>query len=404
MKKGLLITVGIKSADIIGSDNRALQSAIDYVAGLGGGTVYIEPGTYLMNDSLHLRSNIHLVGYGAILKKSDGVKSNLVTDGDYGQEEFTPVDPSVFDIGMGVTIADNSSGGFHTTVATIISRDGNSFTINKPLNADCMVSRGALAKNTFPVVSGYYLQNVRIEGLTIDGNKENNEHLNGCRGAGIFFYRVTNSQILDCKIHDYNGDGISFQQSNDILVESCDAYDNTSLGFHPGSGSQRPVMKNNKAYNNGSDGLFLCWRVRFGLFEGNELKNNGQFGISIGHKDSDNIFRNNVVIGNKSHGIFFRNEPEYTGGHRNLIENNIIQDNGSGDGGSGIYINGETHDISIINNVIKDTRPDNEKTQRYGIHIGSKADRITIRDNTIEGNQEASIKNEAIDAKVEISE
>ncbi|MGQ9610336.1 MAG: right-handed parallel beta-helix repeat-containing protein, partial [bacterium] len=381
MKKGLSITVGMKSADIIGSDNRALQSAVDYIAGLGGGTVFIGPGTYLMHDSLHLRSNIHLLGQGdlTILKKSDGVKSDLATDGDYGQEEITPIDPSMFDVGMGVTIADNNSGGFHTTVATIISRDGNNFIINKPLNADCMVNRGALVKNTFPVISGYYLQNVRIEGLTIDGNKDTNDYLNGCRGAGIFFYRVSNSHILDCKIHDYNGDGISFQQSNDILVENCESYDNAYLGFHPGSGSLRPVMKNNRAYNNGSDGLFLCWRVRFGLFEGNELKNNGQFGISIGHKDSDNIFRKNIITGNKSHGIFFRNEPEYTGGHRNLIENNVIQDNGVGGEGCGIYIHGETHDINIINNMIKDTQPDKEKTQRYGIYIGAKADRIIIR-------------------------
>ena len=31
------ITVGMKNADITGSDNRALQAAVDYIAGLGGG-------------------------------------------------------------------------------------------------------------------------------------------------------------------------------------------------------------------------------------------------------------------------------------------------------------------------------------------------------------------------------
>jgi len=393
------ITVG---TDIVGSDNRALQAAVDYVAGLGGGTVYIGPGTYLMNDSLHLRSNVELIGHGdsTILRKSDGVKSILATDGDYGQEEITSVETSGFEVGMGVTIADNNSGGFHTTVATIVSREGDNFAITKPLNADCMVNHGASVKNTFPVISGYYIENASINNLAIDGNRDKNDHLNGCRGAGIFLYRAMKTQIKECIIHDYNGDGISFQQSSNITVEGCISHSNSSLGFHPGSGSQRPVMKENLGYNNDGDGLFLCWRVRYGLFEGNELRNNGQFGISIGHKDSDNAFRNNVVIENKSHGVFFRNEPEYTGGHRNILENNRIHNNG----GCGIYVHGETHDITITGNDIGDTRPKAAKTQLFGIYIGPKADRITIRENKIEGNKEGGVKNEAANAQIDISD
>jgi parallel beta-helix repeat protein len=406
MEKGISVTVGLRDADIVGSDNRALQAAVDYVAGLGGGTVSIGSGTYLMKDSLHLRSNVTLVGQGeaTVLRKCDGSKSLLGTDGDYGQEEITLVDPAGFEVGMGVTVADDNSGGFHTTVATIISQEGNAFAISKPLNADCMVHRNASARNTFPVVSGYYVENITIEQIVVDGNRESNESLNGCRGAGIFLYRANNTHITDCVIHDYNGDGISFQQSNDIVVENCTSYNNASLGFHPGSGSQRPIMRNNRAYDNGRDGLFLCWRVRHGLFEGNELRNNGQFGISIGHKDSDNVLRNNIVVGNKSHGIFFRNEPEYTGGHRNLLESNKIHDNGAGGEGCGIYIRGETHDITIVGNEIGDTRPEGEKTQQFGIWIGPKADRIIIRGNRIQGNKEGPVKNEAVNAQVEISD
>ena len=46
MKKGVTITVGMENAAIVGSDNHALQAAVDYVSGLGGGTVYIGPGVY----------------------------------------------------------------------------------------------------------------------------------------------------------------------------------------------------------------------------------------------------------------------------------------------------------------------------------------------------------------------
>jgi len=399
MKKNISITVGLKDADIVGSDNRALQAAVDYIAMLGGGTVRILQGTYLMKDSLHLRSNITVIGEeNTVLRKCDSHKSSLVTDGDYGEEQITVADASGFEVGTGITVRDDNAGGFHTTVATIIaSEEENVFIINKPLLADCMVRRNAIAKTTFPVISGYYVENIKLENLTIDGNRENNEPLNGCRGAGIFLYRANHVHITDCVTHSYNGDGISFQQSNDIIIESCVSHNNANLGFHPGSGSQRPIMRNNTAYNNGGDGLFLCWRVRHGLFEGNELKDNERYGISIGHKDSDNILRNNIVTGNKRHGVYFRDEPKYTGGHRNLLENNRIENNGVGGDGCGIYIDGETEDITIRGNVISDTRPEGQKTQRFGIFVGKKAARIIIQDNKIEGNMEAPVKYEAED-------
>ena len=56
MKERPVIRVGVSDADILGTDNRALQAAVDYVAGLGGGTVEIGPGEFIMRDSLHLRS------------------------------------------------------------------------------------------------------------------------------------------------------------------------------------------------------------------------------------------------------------------------------------------------------------------------------------------------------------
>src|SRR5256885_139427 len=58
MKEHARLTVGVRSGDMVGSDNRALQAAVDYVSGLGGGVVEIGPGEYLMRDSLHLRPHV----------------------------------------------------------------------------------------------------------------------------------------------------------------------------------------------------------------------------------------------------------------------------------------------------------------------------------------------------------
>src|SRR5437016_5853973 len=56
------IKVGHGDADIVGTDNRALQAAVDYVASLEGGTVEIGPGEYAMHDSLHLRPFVAVRG------------------------------------------------------------------------------------------------------------------------------------------------------------------------------------------------------------------------------------------------------------------------------------------------------------------------------------------------------
>ena len=395
MKKGVTITVGVENAAIVGSDNHALQATVDYVSGLGGGTVCIGPGVYEMEDSLHLRSNVTVIGAGkdTVLRKGSGHISPLVTDGDYGEEQITVVDGSGFRVGMGVTVQDDRSGGFHTTVGTIIARvDENTFIINSPLQADCMVHNNAIAQNTFPLVSGYHAENIRIEGVTVDGNRANNAHLNGCRGAGIFFYRVNNSQIHNCTVHDYNGDGFSFQQSSNISIENCVSHHNVGLGFHPGSGSQRPTIRNSTAYENRDDGLFLCWRVCHGTFEGNELRGNGRYGISIGHKDSDNLLRGNTVIGNANHGVYFRNEPEYTGGHRNRLEGNKIYNNGTNGKGSGIYIDGETNDTVIVGNEIGNQSEVGDSTQRFGVVIGAKAKRVKLEGNRMERNLEGEVQ------------
>ena len=179
------VTVGQAEADITGHDNRALQAAVDYIAGLGGGTVKIGPGTYTMRDSLHLRDHVTIRGCGkeSILLKADAVESPLSLDGDYGEEQITVACPTGFAPGYGVSVTDDNSGGFHTAVCTLIWVHGNTFGTNKPMLGDYLVSRNARAATTFPVISGYGVEGAVIEHVAIQGNKKNNPYLNGCRGA-----------------------------------------------------------------------------------------------------------------------------------------------------------------------------------------------------------------------------
>ncbi len=116
------ITVGMEDVDLIGSDNRVLQAAVDYIAGLGGGVVEIGAGRYTMRDSLHLRSNITIRGIKGktVLHKADAVESLLALDGDFGEQRGLPWKIRMASKSAAVSQSwTTMPGGFHTTVARI---------------------------------------------------------------------------------------------------------------------------------------------------------------------------------------------------------------------------------------------------------------------------------------------
>ncbi|MCA9264811.1 MAG: right-handed parallel beta-helix repeat-containing protein [Planctomycetales bacterium] len=382
-RPAIRITVGHRDSDIIGQDNRALQAAVDYVGNLGGGLVEIGAGEYLMRDSLHLRSRVTVRGAGdkTVLKKDREYRSLLAADGDFGEAAITLQDPEGFAVGRGVYVASRTQRNFLGVCATILNERSNYLTLSRPMNADILIADGGFAATVFPVISGYHVEDARVENLTVNGNRvENPTQVDGCRTAGIFLYRGDHCVISNCFVRDYSGDGISFQQSNDVTVERCVVERCAGFGLHPGSGSQRPTVKNCRAIDNGEDGFFFCWRVRGGLAEGNWLENNGGYGMSIGHKDSDNVVRKNTIVSNKRGGVYWRAESEPMAAHRITFENNTVRDNE----GWGLYVDGATHGTLIRNNVIEDTGAGRQQT---GVRIGKQAGEVVLESNSIKANR-----------------
>ncbi len=382
-RPAITVTVGLRDADIVGRDNRALQAAVDYVGNLGGGVVEIGPGEYLMRDSLHLRSRVTVRGAGeqTVLKKCREFRSALVADGDFGEAAITVANTDGFAVGRGVYVASKKQRNFHGVCATILNARENYFTLSRAMNADIMVADGGFAATVFPVISGYHLQSARVEKLTVDGNRdENPTKVDGCRTAGIFLYRGDNCVISECVVRGYSGDGISFQQSNDVKVDRCIVERCAGFGLHPGSGSQRPSVTNCRALRNDEDGFFFCWRVRGGIAEGNWLEENGGYGMSIGHKDTDNIVRKNTIVGNRRGGVYWRAESRAMAAHRITFEENTVRDNE----GWGLFVDGVTQDTVIRRNTIEDT---GDGRQKIGIRIGRKVGAVTLDENSVRAPQ-----------------
>lgn len=391
-QRNVTVTVGPDD----GADSFALQKAADEIARRapkGGGTLVIKAGAYTMFDSLHLRAPMTVRGEGAktVLKKCPQFRTKLTQDFDRSEFVVKVEDASGLRVGMGVTIKDKEMRqGWVVAVRTVAAIEGKDVRLNHRPELDYNVAKNeAWLQNSFPIISVRYVEGVVIEDLVADGNLDQNRDivLDGCRGSAIYLNEAKRCVIRRCVGRNFNGDGISWQTTEDITVEDCEAHGNTGLGLHPGTGSPRTVVRNCKAHHNGDVGLFLCWGVRHGTFENNVLEDNGRFGISIGHKDTDNLFVNNQSRRNGVAGVYFRDEAEPNAGHRCTLRGNVIEDNGKPSApGFGVKIDGATRDTLLEANTIRDTRPAPQRTQTVAIHVGDRACHVTIKPgNKIEG-------------------
>ncbi|MEZ6061729.1 MAG: right-handed parallel beta-helix repeat-containing protein [Planctomycetaceae bacterium] len=382
----LTITVGEKSGDLVGSDDKVLQAAVDYVARFGGGTVRILPGTYTLRSAVVLPSKIRLIGSGAdsVLTKIASDTVELADDSDWYDQEITLRDAKDFRVGDGIVLrATNPDNGGSTVIKRmLVAQSGRRFKLNDGLRENLWLTGKPTCSSLFPLLTSEYTSDVVIENITLDGNLANNENFNGNYGGCIFLQDCNRYRMRHVTARNYNGDGISFQICHDVVVEDCHSHDNADLGVHPGSGSQRPLIRNNRMERN-NQGLFWCWGVKYGLAEGNTMDGNRLYGTSIGHNDTDNVMRNNVISNSGQIGILFRDDARGQDfwANRNVIENNRILNSG-GDAGVAIDVTGQTKDITITGNEIRDDRA---PMQRTGIRISANAGKVTLADNRIEG-------------------
>ena len=382
----LEITVGQKNADLIGSGDRVIQAAVDYVKRLGVGTVRILPGTYTLRNSIYLPSKLRLVGSGpeTIITKNASETIAITDDSDWYDQEITLASTGNLKVGDGVVLQTKNphNGATDVIKRSLVAKSGNRFKLSDGLRKNLWLSGKPTCSSLFPLFTSEYTSDATIEKLTLDGNGSNNTNLNGNYGGCIFLQDCNRYTIRDVEARNYNGDGISFQICHDVVVENCHSHDNTNLGVHPGSGSQRPLIRNCVLERN-DQGLFWCWGVKFGLAEGNRMIGNRSYGTSIGHNDTDNVMRNNEISGSGKVGILFRddNRGRDFWANRNLVENNRVSNTG-GEDGIAIDIRGQTKDVRLVNNELRETR---QPMKRIGIRVGDQAGNIEMAKNTIEG-------------------
>ncbi|TAM78777.1 MAG: hypothetical protein EPN47_20555 [Acidobacteria bacterium] len=386
----LSVTVGPQKADLVGSNEKVIQAAVDYIAGWGGGTVRILPGTYRMRNSVSLRSGVRILGSGedSVLIKEPEVKTRLAEDSTSWQEEVVLADPGGFEVGDGVClqVIDEWHQGAWFIQRSLVARNGNRFKLNKPLSDDDFTVKGKATIGTlFPLLNVDGVSDVRIENIALDGNRAKQESLYHNWGnilGGIWLNKSNRIQMRKIISRESCADGISAQTSNDVLIEECHCHDNVGFGIHSGTGSQRHTARNNRLEDN-YIGYYFCWGVRYGLVENNTILNSSEYGVRLGQKDTDNVVRNNEIRNSGKAGVIFErvgDDPAYSP-DRNRLEANRIIDSG-GEAGVGVDVMGVTKDAVIERNEIAETR---QPLKRIGLRIGARTRDVKLAANRITG-------------------
>lgn len=366
------------------SNNKCIQRLVDEAWRQGGGTVEIPAGIYRMRDALHLRDNVRVMGeQGTVLQKMPSVNSDLACVCGYGHYEFAVTEPEKFSVGMGVLIFDNKAGGFYTTQATIVAQRGKYFYVDRPFAHDYSPARDGGVTALHSLIDAHGVHDAAAENLVLDGNwPAETNNLTGCRGSGVFLIESHGISVKNIEVHHFHGDAIGAQQCTDITISQCFAHHNSGVGLHPGSGSVRYYLQDNKIEDNGGCGIFYCLRTTHSLCENNTILRNGLDGISVGEGDTDHILKGNFIAQNCGAGIHLR-PPVIQSGDRLWIEGNELRGNNTDGKSAEFTIAHDLHDVCFLRNEI-------QSGDGKIIEIDRNCSHIFLSENSINGHLQST--------------
>ncbi|MDX1948586.1 MAG: Calx-beta domain-containing protein [Pirellulaceae bacterium] len=176
-------------------------------------------------------------------------------------------------------------------------------------------------------------------------------------------------------------DGINLEGADYITIEGFRIHDMPRAGLRSVNNTG-VILRENIADHNAMWGILTGWSDSI-LVENNVTsRSQVEHGIYISNSSDDAIIRNNLVFGNNASGIQFNGDRYLPGDgihSRNLVEGNVVYDNGRG-GGAALNFDGFQDGI-VRNNLIYDNH-----ATGIVLYVGFAADSSTnnlIQNNTV---------------------
>ncbi|MCK4365280.1 MAG: right-handed parallel beta-helix repeat-containing protein [Thermoplasmatales archaeon] len=249
-----------------------------------GDTIFVYNGLY--NENLVIDKSLTLIGEN----RNDTIVSNVIEDN--GCTVWVTED-NVNIIEFGITNSSCSRQGLRV-------RESDNFSITS-----C---------NIFGNYGGVLIShsnNINIEDCSIFQN---------IGGAGINFWDVHHSNILNCKLYE-NPDGIYFDTSTNNKIISCNSFNNT-VGLYLDFSSNNNLIENCDTSDN------QWWGIRISRSSNNTIKNINVFnnldcGILVTPSSDNNKIFGNTISSNNGYGIWLGDSSNY-----NIIYHNNFINNG----------------------------------------------------------------------------
>ena len=132
-------------------------------------------------------------------------------------------------------------GHIHEVVRdTVTHVEGDGLTLSRRLERNFWLEDEATAATLFPILTAAeHVNDVCIENLVLDGNREHNGEINGNYAGALFIQHFHCFPFLDVTARDYNGDGSTFHVCDHVHLEPRSRECREQLFGHPDVGTAR---------------------------------------------------------------------------------------------------------------------------------------------------------------------
>ena len=299
-------------------DHLTINTAIASL-GANGGVVQLLPGTFTVDGSIEITSNVTLAGSG---------------------QEATTIIAEAGAIAAQYDVIENANPGSTDNNITIrnLTIDGNRDNVTG-FNVEGILFDTVGSGSGATYVRGFLIENVTVTGTA---------------GNGIDIDTSANGIIENVIVKDFaNASGIRLLDSSYIKVNNTDIADGVGTGLLF-DGSDYNTITNNTIDDNGVDGIRFDSDARENLIQGNRISNNSGSGIDRngGGPIQYNTISNNFIGYNDAEGIHLANA------YHNIISDNYFYINDSS--GTGVHLNlgGNGSNNSVTGNTFRESASD----------------------------------------------